>query len=310
MATDSPSAPPQALLKDLARLLPELNALRTRHLFFLYGGTGLFVVSIATAAFLLFPDRQFVYLVSILVPLSLSFALFRKLNGKYLRLAKEKLIACIAAASDSTHRESGTFSAGDADDHKILPPHGKARAGDGFEGRHGSVPFSLQDAAISNLKQTPRSSRHRRDMSSFSGMMAKIRMKRSFEGHTLVISHNAMQAFHGADIPGLQRVRLPSNKFEDLFDIFSSDPVEAKVILSPAFMERFLAIGKLLGAQWLAVSFLDDEVLLVVQRGRPMFDIGPLWQAVLPERLRQSAEGFEAVTRLIETLQANRQTRL
>lgn len=308
--TESHPPPVQAMLDEITRLSPELAALRARFLLLLLAGVSALVVGITGALYQIYPDRQQILIVAIAVPLVLSFVFFHALNMIYSHKAKKLFVESIATAAGFHYKPGGIFPAGDAAIHKILPPHDKNRAEDGFEGTYNGVPLALQEVELSDMRPETKDHKGGEEMLLFRGLMAKIQMKRPFEGHTIVISHNAMQTFFRTKFTEFQRVRLTSSKFGDLFDVVSTDQVESRVILNPAFMERLMDAEKILKARWIEISFKNSEIMLAIQRSKPLFEVGPLWQRISEQGLRQSAEGLETLLRLIDVLRLNRQAGL
>jgi hypothetical protein len=87
----------------------------------------------------------------------------------------------------------------------------------------------------------------------------------------------------------------------------SSDQVEARVILNPAFIERFMAAGTALKSKWMEVSFKVDEIILLIQRRRPMFEIGSLFRPISEKYLRKTVQEIEVVINIIDVLKLNPQ---
>jgi hypothetical protein len=70
-------------------------------------------------------------------------------------------------------------------------------------------------------------------------------LPRSLTGTTIIAGEKDYFTAITARAPGdgLRRVRLENPGFERRFTVHGSDPIEARALLTPAFMERFLALG-------------------------------------------------------------------
>lgn len=79
-------------------------------------------------------------------------------------------------------------------------------------------------------------------------------------------------------------VRLENPEFEKLFVVYSSDPVEARYILSTSFMERIVAYRKKIDAA-VQFSFIDSNIYMAVPMKKNLFE----------PSLRHSVMNFDAV---------------
>lgn len=260
--------------------------------------------------FMILSDMQAVFIPAILVSLLAALVLFAVLNGLYRKDVKRQVVGLLAARTDFTYHAKGVFNIADINRHKILPPHDNSRIEDGFDGTFNEVPLSVQEVHLSNMEVEGGSGsepRRTRDMTIFWGVVARIRLKRPVEGHTVVISRNVMQTLFRTRFSAFERVRLVSPAFERRFDAMSTDQIEARVILNPAFMERFMEIGRILDARWMEVSFHGDEIVFAVQRFKNLFEAPPLWTPVTESSLRRTLCDLDSFLKITEALRRNRQ---
>ena len=237
-----------------------------------------------------------------------SVILYQVLGHLYRAGNKKRLMEGLAAGAGLAFNAAGVFSLdGAAQKHLIIPFFDRGHAEDGFGGTYRDMPFAVQEISLSQVRHDPRHRGRRREMAVFTGLLIRLTLPRRLEAHTVVIPQNVMRAYFADRFSDFQRVRLVSPKFEKQFDALGTDQVEARVILNPAFMERFVEAGEILGAKWMDVSFCGNEILFVVRRGRPLFESGPLWQAVTAENLGKCIAELESVFRLIDVLKLNRQ---
>ena len=63
--------------------------------------------------------------------------------------------------------------------------------------------------------------------------------QKDFQGHTTVLRNSLFKlSFSGS------RVKLENPDFEKTFDVYSTDQIEARYLLSPSMMERLLALDR------------------------------------------------------------------
>ena len=70
----------------------------------------------------------------------------------------------------------------------------------------------------------------------------------------------------------LTSVRLEDPHFEKEFEVFSTDQVEARYLLTPSFMERLLELRNKLHIQKIECSFYKNVLLMMISTKRDMFE--------------------------------------
>jgi len=96
-------------------------------------------------------------------------------------------------------------------------------------------------------------------------------------------------------------VRLEDPNFEKRFEVFSTDQVEARYLLTPSFMERLMALSSLFNDAHIQCSFYDDRLLLMIPSSDDRFDAISAFQPVTFEQeintiLAEMALIFDIVT--------------
>lgn len=302
--SSQPSTLTNALLRETSRLARDMEGLRRFYMRWLVAGVLSTVCLVTGAVFQLKPAIPAEGLI-IFASLLISVILAQILNALYRRAGKAMFVAGMAETAGLTYDADGVFTVGEVQKHKIIPAHNDAEIEDGFSGTVHGVPVSFQETRLSDIQQAKGHESNRRDFTAFWGMLIRIRLHKKMEAHTIVVPRAGLQSLFRGRLDGFEPVRV-SAKFEKTYSVMATDQVEARVILDPAFMERFLEAGHIMRARWMEVSFLGNEILFAVQRFRPLFEVGPIWQPVTPEYLRKLADHIDAVDRMIEALKLNR----
>lgn len=302
--------PPEELTDALFRETPYITrALEDRRRFYmrwLLAGVLAIVFLVTGIAFQVRPAGLPLEGVVLVASLLLSFIYAQILNDVYRRKGKKIFIEGLTAGTALRYYPDGIFAPSTVAAHKILPPYDRAHIEDGFAGTLHGVPVAFQEVMLSGLEQARDHGDRRREYTAFWGVLIRIKLQKRLEAHTVVMPRNNFQIFFRTAFSAFEPVRVAS-KFEKTYQVMSTDQIEARVILDPAFMERFLDAAAIMRARWMEVSFRDDEILFAVQRFRPIFEIGPLWQTVTSESLRKVADHVDAVDRMVQSLQHNRQ---
>ena len=76
-----------------------------------------------------------------------------------------------------------------------------------------------------------------------------------------------------------KKINLEDADFGKIFDVYSTDQVEARYLLTPTFMERFKNIQTSFGAKILKCSFYDDNFMVAITTDKNLFEIGSLFKS-------------------------------
>lgn len=122
----------------------------------------------------------------------------------------------------------------------LLPGYDRAQVEDEVSGVVDEVEFVLQEVHLEERKERYDSKGRSRTYyeTVFQGLTGVIDFHKSFSSTTIVSADRGLiNRVVGWTVPG-ERVRLESPEFEQAFEVYSNDQVEARYLLTPAFMER------------------------------------------------------------------------
>ena len=172
--------------------------------------------------------------------------------------------------------------------HGLAPRGDRRRFEDHFSGEaHGAV-FELYEA---HVEQRRRSKRRTYYVTLFRGVLIRIAFPRTVEGVTLVTRDkglfNAFEGWAKKTLSGqkLERIGLVDPTFENAFEVYGSDQVMARYLLTPSFMERLVRLEHRLDGKNVRCVFdeaLSDgegrgELLIVADTGN-QFEPGSLFK--------------------------------
>ncbi len=78
----------------------------------------------------------------------------------------------------------------------------------------------------------------------------------------------------------LEKVILEDVKWASRFEAYSQDQVEARYLLTTAFMERFLNLTTAFGTNKAKCSFCDDKMIIAISTRKNLFEFGHLFKKV------------------------------
>ena len=177
----------------------------------------------------------------------------------------------------------------------LLPQPTGAVFEDHFSGARGKVAFALCEATLTR-------SSGKSTVTIFHGQIFQLMTQRNLLGTTVILRDSGwLDRFQCP--PGLQKVGLEDPNFERIFEVFGTDQVEAREILTPTFMEQLIALETAYGAQHLRCAFVGSDVIIAIE-GRDRFELGgPFSSLVDRNRVQSIANDIEAVFKLIDQFQ-------
>lgn len=150
---------------------------------------------------------------------------------------------------------------------------------------------------IIELKLTYGSGKQRRV--EFDGLLTQLELPRKLSGVISVIADNGTlgnleDRFHSE---GREHVRVEDPAFEKVYQVYSTDQVVARALLTPAFMERFLALGARGGYERPLALAQDNRLTIALPKAndRNLFE---------PPSYRQPAATRAALLTLYGDIQA------
>jgi hypothetical protein len=165
---------------------------------------------------------------------------FTSLNNAYRRAYKSHIIPHLAACFG----ELGYRPAVEPDLKRLaklglIPGFGVKKVEDEILGAYRGVPVNIVEAKLETGGKNSRVV--------FNGLLAELAFPGRFAGVTVVAKDggllgNALRAFVQAS--GLERVRLEDPRFEERYQVYSSDQISARALLTPAVMERLMELER------------------------------------------------------------------
>ena len=172
------------------------------------------------------------------------------------------------------------------------------------------VPIRLVEAHLEE-RRTSGSGKNRRTryVTVFRGLLVEVDFHKKFNGRTVISKEQGwFDLFKSWGMPG-EHVKLESPQFENLFDVYSSDQVEARYLLTPAFMERVVALSRHFG-RGMQLAFDGGNLYLAGPRSGDMFESGSIFSNLTdPKLIQETLDEFGIIFDIIDTLQLTVKTK-
>lgn len=136
-----------------------------------------------------------------------------------------------------SYQETGKYLDQETLNSGIFPSYNQQKSEDFIMGNYKDI--SLQ---INELELKHKSSKYTTLV--FKGLCVVIEFPKNFHGTTLIKKDHGRLGNWLTSRSQMERVELEDPQFESVFEVYSSDQVEARYLLTTAFMERLLALAQ------------------------------------------------------------------
>lgn len=180
---------------------------------------------------------------------------------------------------------------------------------DYFWGTHKGLKF-----IISELKATVPGDKKRVQI--FSGLFIKIDMNKKVNSHTVVFEDCSLKSLSGLthlplSFSGFSKTEMEDPEFNSMFDVYTTDEVEARYVLTTSFIERLKKLKQIYSAKEIRVSFNDNSMLLALKCNNDMFVMGDVRKPITDAgEIQTTFEQFVSVLSIAEVLNLESKTGL
>ncbi|MFZ1742811.1 MAG: DUF3137 domain-containing protein [Pontixanthobacter sp.] len=193
---------------------------------------------------------------------------------------------------------------------KMLPSHDHRNFEDFWSGDASGHTFKFYEAHLQEDQSD--SDGGSKKVTVFRGLIMTLAFGRGFHGSTLIQRAGAHRKFFGGKkdevkLAGrhMAAVDIVHPDFEDAFDVYSDDQVEARYLVHPTYVERMIEIEKAFDGAKLRALFCDGEITLIVESKKNLFESGGMDASKDREKLTATIGQFQSMTNLAESLNEN-----
>ena len=224
-----------------------------------------------------------------------------KPDREYRRVYKERVLPQLAAGvGNLTYRRASRERVAKFAAERILPSHDSVQADDEIAGTHDGLPIEIIEVRL-------RKRVNKKTRVVFDGLLTAITLPRSLTGTTVVLTDRGMWEQFKAQWRGdaLEPVHLDDTAFEQRYDVYSTDQIEARALLTPAFMERFMSLAASSGFA-LPGAMAEGNTLIVALPKRmgtaDLFEPPPYWKPAGGEALVRMQNDIRSVLSMADTV--------
>lgn len=224
-----------------------------------------------------------------------------KPDRDYTREYKARVLPQIARRfGDLTYRRASAGGIAMLRERGILPRHDSARVEDEIAGTHHGMPVSIVEARLKARK-----GKHTRVV--FDGLLVQLTLPRSLTATTAIAPDRGALGNLTAQwrSMGLQQVRLEDPRFEARYEVYGSDQVEARALLTPAFMERLMALEALSGMAPPGATAQGNRLMIALPKrlgAGDLFEPPPYWKPSGGQALVRMSRDIRAVLAMADAV--------
>ncbi len=204
---------------------------------------------------------------------------------------------------DFRYDDDGTIPMATLQPSGLIPSHDTYHSEDRFTGSYKGVDVEVAEA---KLTETQGSGKNRRTVTKFRGLFVLLSVHKKFKGVTQARQDMGLFNALRGKFSKYERVHLEDPRFEKLYEVFASDQIEARYLLTTAFMDRVLNLAELYGGGRITFAFYDDKLLLMVPVQRNQFEPANVFEPVIRiAALRRTLREFHTVCSIVDELKMN-----
>ncbi len=144
----------------------------------------------------------------------------------------------------------------------------------------------------------------------FRGVIVEFDMNKSFKGHTFFHENSFTAKKIQFNHKKYQKVNLESVTFGHKYNVYADNQIEARYLLTPAFMERIENLSFAFMAKYVRVSFRDNKLTLAIHTNRDMFAMGNDFKDTNSHTFETLYDEMISILQIVDELKLNEYTRL
>ena len=228
---------------------------------------------------------------------------YKKSNKEFETKIKKLIMPLIINSFENIEWKSGSFILDNEilTQSMLLPDYGLGKPDDSFSGSYNGVNFKIQEVLRSN--ETKYINRFQRNVyGRFNGVIIEIDMKKWFEGHTVIRTNEVIKQFeenlfkqhlsgnkdykylhndykfYKKDFPlsSLKHTEFEDIKFNQLFDVYTDNEIEARYLLTPTFMEKMYNIKTRIPTKRIFAACYANKLFIALQTKEDLFSVAKL----------------------------------
>lgn len=183
------------------------------------------------------------------------------------------------------------------EDLNIVPLFDEGEYNDYFKGFHNDVQFEIFNPTFFRTFRDFNDWKYRKQV--FEGVVMKFYLNKKFEGHTIILENSIHNLTPN---PNLIRTEMEDVDFEKKYDVYTTDEIEARYLMTAGFVDRLQNLKLKFLAKKIRCAFKDNSFYIVFKK-KNAFEGGSLYRKLPDFKMCNSMfEQILAIYQLIDTL--------
>lgn len=144
----------------------------------------------------------------------------------------------------------------------------------------------------------------------FKGVVVEMEMKKNFSGHTYFHEKSKTSKMIPVNRSKYEPVSLESSDFMEKYNVYSTDQVEARYLLTTAMIDRLNNLKLAFKANFIRGSFKDNKLILAIDTGKDMFAMGSDFKESNTQTFINFYNEITSVMKIVDQLKLDEKTGL
>lgn len=186
---------------------------------------------------------------------------------------------------------------------KIFTSFQNVAAEDCFSGTYSGFGVQICEQSLQDVHY---GSKKTRQKTVFQGIIIALELKKNFSAQTLILKNSGLFG-RCQHLSEFSKIKLDNAAFNSVFDVYTSNENEARLILTPLFLECLLDLKQALRGKSLRASFFENKVFIFVETKLDMFEPYRFFSSNINKaKINAAFERFLAIFQAIDALKTNR----
>jgi len=204
--------------------------------------------------------------------------------------------------ADVVYTKEGSVSLEGCEKFLIVPKYDICKTQDMILGQYQGTNFCFQELELLEKHGT-------KTHTKFKGVQFIFQFNKKFSGETIVRKNNGQMAniIRGGHYD-LEKVRLEDPEFEKMFEVHSTDQIEARYLLSVDFMEKLKSLGEFFDSEKVEADFFENKLLIMIENTEDLFETksSVLTEVNLVKECEMVIQQMYLIFGVVEVLQINK----
>lgn len=230
----------------------------------------------------------------------------------YRRKSKNQLMPELIKYFDGfIYQFEGNISSAIVQKSRLINDYNAHSCDDYFSGSYKNVEMVVSEEKFEKVTTSYNNGKSREHRSNvFDGIIILLSMNKDFSGQTVVFQDKGIfnkVVSWSRNLSGLETIRLEDSLFEKEFEAYGTNQVEARYLLTTAFMERMLKLREAYKANRIEFSFFDNRLFITLATKKNMFEATSLFKSCLDRTLiDETFNQFLSIMAIIDILKLDK----